>query len=774
MGTLFDERGTHVETGKKTMISHLRAGGTPPGSPPLDRAFNAATTRTETPGGNGVATSDNPMQGRVTIRRPKASGKSRRHKKADGPKDAPGPGLWVWGTKLVFFEKRKDKYLKMAEKKAAGEFYTKISRLYELKYGLELEDDEDIMPDEPDPDDEEENNVVHRKETPEDAARLKAHQKLRSQIRDWYRRKFSRLLKSDKAAFGDLFTGVLDGAPPKPQRPHTDQFYSQNFYQEHMKARFEEERAAIKTRASFTGEPIPAEVTHRSRFTEACWEEEPERFKQEVLGALERQYQTLADSPTKTAEEMAVTFENAGYYLQPFVDTVKQRFGMEAWWEYEGETRGLAQLKWPDWDRGRFQEVETRMLEWGRECFTEADCRARAVGGAAKAALHTPAVSGESLVLAASGSGSNAEGNGAPDWLMEDGPEGIGGSYVTRGAAVTAGGAGGSGGSTGRGGGSAGRGGGGGSADGGGGSADGGGGSADGGGGSADGGGGSAGAQGGRGDGARSEPEGMGATVGGTGAQGGGKGDGAQLAPPRIVDAVLQNKIDTAWKRKDRVEWTLELGRAHAAFARGKAWGLKWAQCVAAFFDFEGAHGYDDAGAQMPVKGRPKQVKAWIARARAWEKGMDLGVLGERKRKSTFIGSWWVYWTSLQPEERLGGEEKLSRPEMADWEAMSKLHGKNGLLQVMLTLLWWGDCAGDETEDDKNVPTLREVWLEAVGDVEWVLRQLGTGERASPAARGATDEVEGGSYEAKTKAEAEKGSGVRKEEVGGGGRWRSC
>ncbi|KAJ7698911.1 hypothetical protein B0H17DRAFT_1129465 [Mycena rosella] len=652
-------------------------GHTPLGSPPLDaspapRDTSAHLTlpppETETPGGNGVTTSDNPTQGRVTIRRPKASGKSHRHKKADSPKDAPGPGSWVWGTKLVFFEKRKDKYLKMAEKKAAGEFYTKISQLYELKYGLELEDNEDIMPDEPDPDDEEANNVVHQKETPEDTCKhsfqfMKIELIDAERIGDWYRRKFSRLLKSDEAAFKDLFTGVLDGAPLKPQRPHADQFYSHNFYQERVKACFEEERAAIKTRTSFTRNQFQL----RSRIGE-----EPERFKQEVLGALEQQYQTvlvgwkasLADSPTKTAEEMAATFENAGYYLQPFVDTAKQRFGMEAWWEYEGETRGLAQLKWPDWDRGRFREVKTRILEWGRECFTEADCRARAVGGAAKATLRTPAVSGESLVLAASGSGSNAEGNGAPDWLMEDGPEGIGGSDATHGAAVMVGGAGGSGGSAGRGRG----------------------------GGSTDGGRGSA---------------------GGTGAQGGGEGDGTQSAPPRIVDAVLQNKIDTGWKQEDHTEWTPELGRAHVAFARGKAWGLEWAQCIAAFFDFEGAHGYDDVGAQMPVKGWPKQVKAWIARARAWEKRMDLG-----------------------PEECLGGEGELSRPEMADWEAMSKLHGKNGLLQVMLTLLWWGDCAGDKTEDDENVPTLQEVWLEAVGDVEWVLRQLGTGERGSESATG--------------------------------------
>jgi hypothetical protein len=47
----------------------------------------------------------------------------------------------------------------------------------------------------------------------------------------WYRAEYGGVLKSDQAAFKDLFTGVLDGAPPKPQRRCIIHFYSRRYYE---------------------------------------------------------------------------------------------------------------------------------------------------------------------------------------------------------------------------------------------------------------------------------------------------------------------------------------------------------------------------------------------------------------------------------------------------------------------------------------------------------------------------------------------------------------
>ncbi|KAJ7016519.1 hypothetical protein C8F04DRAFT_902565, partial [Mycena alexandri] len=77
------------------------------------------------------------------------------------------------------------------------------------------------------------------------------------------------------------------------------------------------------------------------------------------------------------------------------------------------------------------------------------------------------------------------------------------------------------------------------------------------------------------------------------------------------------------------------------------------------------------------------------------------------------------YWASLQPAQRVYIDGALSKPDEADWEDLAKLNGKNGLMHIMATLLWWGDYVGD----GEDVFQYND-WTRAVEDVTWVLRQL--------------------------------------------------
>ncbi|KAJ7434718.1 hypothetical protein FB451DRAFT_1195097 [Mycena latifolia] len=720
-----------------------------------------------------------PPPQRTVVRRQKPAELTKRkhHKKSAGEgKETPGNTSWIWGTKLVFFSNRKDDYLKMAEKKDAGSFYTKMARLYELKYGMELDDDEDMVPDVPDPDNAEANKVMHHKDSPEDAARLAAHKKLRARIGEWYRRKYSGLLKNNKTAFQELFTGVLDGAPAKPQRPQLLQFYSRKFYDERIKDRYEQTLDARKKRAMFTDEPVPAELALRNEVTKQAFEAETPAFREEVKAALEREYElavvgwkaSLADSPTRTPEEMAVTFENAAYYLQPFVDAIQERFGMcvslllcgpigkrggVGLSVHAEQTRGLAPMKWPEWDKARFQQVETSMVEWGKECFLEADCCARAVstsntsaGAAGPSDSNTPATSVSNAASAsAAAAASNctpADEDMFPDALMGDPSAGggvsVSGGVETRGSGGGAAGSGGSG---------------------------------------SGGGGGAAEASSG-GDSARSGPAGgAGSGEGSGGARSTESGGGGAQGG----DGELQNEIDTTWKRDDRADWTDELARAHTAFARGKGWGLPWVQCVARFFDFEAAYDYEEPGVQITATGRPKQVKEWLGKGRQWDKPVNLGVLGEQRKKGTFVAAWWDYWVSLQPGDRTVFAGMMSTPQEADWEELSGLRGRNGLLQVMLTLLWWGDAVGDQED-----PQAYKDWTLALGDVEWVLTQLqkakeDDGERADGGRgsrkrrRRANDGEEGSAAKKarKSKSASARTQGKRAPDAGEGRRTRS-
>jgi hypothetical protein len=179
------------------------------------------------------------------------------------------------------------------------------------------------------------------------------------------------------------------------------------------------------------------------------------------------------------------------------------------------------------------------------------------------------------------------------------------------------------------------------------------------------------------------------------------------------VDAIIARM----WKRRDRSKWSDELGRAFSAFERLKDYGdLEWASCVEKFLDFEKRCGYSE-GSQIPVGGRPGVVKTWLAKQRRWDVTMDVGVLGAESMPDTFIHDWWKWWMTLQPKGR-GNIGMLSQAATLDWSAVVRLHGRNGILQVMATLLWWGEAVVEAT------PLDRMTWTLAVEDVTWTLEQL--------------------------------------------------
>ncbi|KAJ6603276.1 hypothetical protein DFH09DRAFT_879934, partial [Mycena vulgaris] len=146
--------------------------------------------------------------------------------------------------------------------------------------------------------------------------------------------------------------------------------------------------------------------------------------------------------------------------------------------------------------------------------------------------------------------------------------------------------------------------------------------------------------------------------------------------------------------------------------------GLAWAECVGKFFDFEAGHDFAK-GAQMTTTNRPGVVKDWLGRARQWDKKVAVRKTGTQGEADMFAAEWWTYWLSIQPADRAYFAGMLACPTRAEWGVLTKFHGRNGLLQVMATLLWWGEAVGDSAEAlgyaDRSA---------AVKDVAWVLKQL--------------------------------------------------
>ncbi|KAJ7040783.1 hypothetical protein C8F04DRAFT_1309654 [Mycena alexandri] len=597
-----------------------------------------------------------------------------RHKKGE-EKAAPGRLSWVWGTKLAFFSKRKDQWLREAEAGRAGAFYTKMMKLYLKKYGYQLADDEDFEVDIEDPPDSAADEVIHERVTEENAFREKYQKTLRGRIGQWYRLAYGSLLKSDKTAFTELFTGVLDGAPAKPMRGQLTHFYSRKFYNTRVKPRADARIMALKRRAELEGSPAPKVIDIISKVTKEVWEEETLEFQKECEVALEREYaesleaweQSMADSPTRTPDEIAATLDNAAYYLQPFVDAIQQRFGMCATVllcgpvgkrggrvmmqsVHAGKTKGLAPQNWPEFDWLGFQEVERIMCNFGRECFSDVECRARVVGGStedeagpsgrSRSSAQPPPARGEASTGGRAVRASGNEGAGGGGGNSDDAAE------PTMGARA---------------------------------------------------------------------PEGEGSSqnrdIEMEGGEGGEEGDGAGdgnsdtegVRPDDDVygpdvDAETREEIEAWWQRGDRGEWTEELGKVHAAFERGKALGIEWGECVSKFFDFEGAWGFEEGSCQMARAKRPAEVGMWLQRGRKWYLPPSISLVGTRDDHESFAGRWWTW------------------PESADWSGMAAMHGTNGLLQVMGALSWWGDKKRDGPEWGE--------WIAAVEDITWVLDEL--------------------------------------------------
>ncbi|TDL13675.1 hypothetical protein BD410DRAFT_689528, partial [Rickenella mellea] len=84
---------------------------------------------------------------------------------------------------------------------------------------------------------------------------------------------------------------------------------------------------------------------------------------------------------------------------------------------------------------------------------------------------------------------------------------------------------------------------------------------------------------------------------------------------------------------------------------------------------------------------RPEEVAGWLKR------GRKLNVLPEINDVADFATHWRKWWTLLQPAERVSStsmEWPLPRPMTAniDW-SRTRRGGRNGLLIVILTLVWW-------------------------------------------------------------------------------------
>ncbi|KAJ7447959.1 hypothetical protein B0H11DRAFT_1744657 [Mycena galericulata] len=166
-------------------------------------------------------------------------------------------------------------------------------------------------------------------------------------------------------------------------------------------------------------------------------------------------------------------------------------------------------------------------------------------------------------------------------------------------------------------------------------------------------------------------------------------------------------------------KWPEELRRAHATFLLGEKWEGNWAKCVNAYLDFEAACGYQDEGPRIGGQHRPDEVAEWIRGGRKWFSTPNIKNLGRRGEKGSYADNWWLWWRSIQPPERdwVGG--MLTTPTSIEWGKLEKMCGKNGFMQIMASLAWWG-----LHEFRRGQLGAESGWSAAVSEVQWVLEEV--------------------------------------------------
>ncbi|KAJ7030686.1 hypothetical protein C8F04DRAFT_1263589 [Mycena alexandri] len=342
-----------------------------------------------------------------------ASKPTRKRVRRTGKK--PGKVSWVHGTKLKFFSTRSEEWMSAQRMGTTqlGTFYDNITNLYIQKYGYDLKDDEDLEVDVEDPTDPNAPDPDKGSLTQEEAdRRTKISSTIRGRIGSWYRSHYGGgVEQGQKNLFKDLFSAGANIGAVQPAKMQTWQYYSKLHYDERVKARFEVAWKSEVQRAKDLDLPAPHEVKVRGNVTRQAWEEESAEFKAVVVAAQNKEHaQTLrawemgrAEESSHTAEELHATLKNAGLYLQPLADTIRERFSMNVAIMlcgpigelggaigvrsvHSGTTAGLNPKKWYNVDPVGYQNAEASMVRFLEKTFNEEErTRRRAQGRQAQA-----------------------------------------------------------------------------------------------------------------------------------------------------------------------------------------------------------------------------------------------------------------------------------------------------------------------------------------------------------------------------------------------------
>ncbi|KAL1740911.1 hypothetical protein HDZ31DRAFT_46521 [Schizophyllum fasciatum] len=635
-----------------------------------------------------------------------------------------GPSPWGVGTKATFLRRRYTTWLALG-RQARGPFLDNVTNDFIAVYGMffDIKTDLPVVPDDPEPG---ASVIDYDQYEPEERERAQAYTKgLRAKIGTWYREEHTRVTDTTKAFdISTLWNAHIQAqAQKKPSNAlRLLHYYSLYHYDDRIKDRFELAWATADKEwkekcAAWEDEgiPIPEDekephpVAVRTKVTQECWAREPESF-QVIVRQAHEQYKedrrisreapapVIPDQP-KTPEAYQQAINNAPIYLQPTSDTLASNTGLICavllcgplpseggeigmLSMHTGSTLGPHGLQWPDADRSGFAEVERILIKHAKKCFTKDQCLARALdNGAGSHMTAAPSISPsdrsvsperQPLMRLIRGSRPQARSSsslmqetpsertpspsrqGSPEAqevsprasspsVPEDVVHGTTPSTSAPEAPVR---------------------------------------------------------------GASSSP----ASVPGsreaspTPASSPQRRSPAPHTPRRttLVDDedIEKGRSHPVWSLRSTGRWSLHIRDLFDALHRARTWGFSFASAVDTFLQLEDHLDYprrDDGRPIFAGSLRPSPYSIWARQGASYYSTVDIGDIDAFGRK------FWLWWEALQPVRRVNPDGGLIAVEdfegiiggMEAWDGLDKCCGKDGLIQVLLLLLWWGDAIND-------------------------------------------------------------------------------
>ncbi|KAJ7164841.1 hypothetical protein C8R43DRAFT_1122721 [Mycena crocata] len=320
---------------------------------------------------------------------PRAGTAARKRARQGLPDPKPGRVSWVHGRKLLFMLGYREGYLEAAAlgKDAAGRFYDKVAAEYLKIFGYKLPWKDDLSEDldvASDVDEDEDEDDLARDVA---EARSTYFDVLRNKIGIWFRTEYGGAKSKKKGTL--TFRKMFDKEelnPPQPVKAREVHFYSRRFFKERVKWRVDARLAAMPN-----GADKKKIIAVTNTITKECWLAETAAFRAEVVAELEAEhaaamaaYQSVVsgDTPT-TPEEFQVALDNAAYYLEPFVNAVSDKFGMNVSLMilHAGTSKGLVPRIWVDYDRAGWEAARRSFRDFTEQCFSIEERRARSLNG---------------------------------------------------------------------------------------------------------------------------------------------------------------------------------------------------------------------------------------------------------------------------------------------------------------------------------------------------------------------------------------------------------